>query len=66
MDDLKSILDSLWAVGTQLDNFITNTDFNEITDGDEALYMLQKALRTIDESATDIIDVLRDSYDVEM
>lgn len=66
MDELKNVLDQLWTVGTQLDAYITNTDFNAVEDGESALYVLQKTLRMIDESATNVMEVLEDSFNVEV
>ena len=65
MNELKDVLDQLWSIGTQLDAYITNTDFNAVEDGESALYVLQRTLRMIDETATNVMDVLKDSFNEE-
>ena len=62
LKELTQLKDQLFNIGFRLDNVVTNTDFNDLEDGEEVLYVLQKTLKYIDDATENLCEIVGD-YD---
>ena len=65
LKELTQLKDILFNVGFRLDNLIVNTDFNDLEDGEEVLYVLQRTQKYIDDATVNMVEIVGD-YDTEI